>query len=245
MLLVTCIGLLFAGFVGAEPPQADKPLKVLLLTSGGYHDYDTLGPYLAKELEKRVEGTIEWKKGLDLLKEPDFAKNYDAVIYNVCDDEAPDSVIENVLRSTELGKPTVMIHCSIHAFRKSPKVAEWEGCCGMRSKYHDPFSPFTVVKVDDKSAILSDLPVEWETPGDELYQTISIDPKSRQLLKVKSPKDGREHIVCWTFEYGKGRVFATTLGHDMKTTTMPEYLGLVANGLKWACHRFKTNLDDK
>jgi hypothetical protein len=30
-------------------------------------------------------------------------------------------------------------------------------------------------------------------------------------------------------------VFATTLGHDLKTAGMPEYHRLLANGLLWAC----------
>jgi type 1 glutamine amidotransferase len=105
----------------------------------------------------------------------------------------------------------------------------------MRSKVHDRFEPFTVVKLDPKSPITLEFPDNWVTPGDELYQTISIQPESHQLLKVKSPQDGREHIVCWTYKYHQGLVFGTTLGHDMKTAASPDYLRLVANGLLWTC----------
>jgi type 1 glutamine amidotransferase len=41
--------------------------------------------------------------------------------------------------------------------------------------------------------------------------------------------------VSWTSSYGKGRVFATTLGHDMKTASLPTYQRLLADGLLWAC----------
>lgn len=221
----------------AAPPPGPKPLKVLHLTSGGHHDYATLGPFLATELGKLVGGTVEWKQGLGVLEDPAFADGYDAVIYNVCDDEAPGRAIENVLAATAAGKPAVMIHCSIHAFRKSPQVADWEGCCGLRSKFHDPYAPFTVVKVDDQSPIVRNFPARWNTPGDELYQAIALDPQARPLLEATSAKDGRRHVVCWTLDYGKGRVFATTLGHDMKTAAAPEYLRLVADGLRWASHR--------
>jgi uncharacterized protein len=68
-----------------------------------------------------------------------------------------------------------------------------------------------------------------------LYQTIEFLSGSKPLLKVKSPHDGREHIVCWAHNFGKGRVFATTLGHDMQTATSPEYIRLLANGLLWSC----------
>jgi uncharacterized protein len=92
-----------------------------------------------------------------------------------------------------------------------------------------------VQKLDKESPITKQFPDNWETAGDELYQTISIQPESHQLLKVKSPQDGREHVVCWTWKYKKGPVFATTLGHDMKTAASPDYLRLLANGLLWTC----------
>ena len=66
---------------------------------------------------------------------------------------------------------------------------------------------------------------------------ISIDPQSHPLLKAKSPQDGREHVVGWTYHFGRGRVFATTLGHDMKTAGSPDYLQLLANGLLWTCSK--------
>ena len=50
-----------------------------------------------------------------------------------------------------------------------------------------------------------------------------MGPESKSLLKVKSPSSGAEHIVCWTNQYGKGRIFGTTLGHDMKTAQQADY----------------------
>ena len=216
---------------------ATPPLKVLLVTSGGWHDYKTLAPFLTNHLSQLVNASIEARSGLDAFADAGFANAFDAVIYDVCDDEASDAALDNVMQTVRAGKPAVMLHCSIHAFRKSPKISQWEAFCGMRSKVHDAFGPFAVAKLDEKSPITKSFPDGWTTPGDELYQTISIDPDSHQLLKARSPQDGREHIVCWTFQYGKGRVFCTTLGHDLKTTSTPEYLQLVANGLLWSCDK--------
>ena len=184
-----------------------------------------------------VKAVIEAKSGLGVFADPKFADAYDAVIYDICDDEADDAALDNVMRAVRGGKPAVMLHCSIHAFRKSPKVGEWETFCGMRSKVHDAFGPFTVTRLDPASPITKSFPDEWATPGDELYQTISIAPQSHQLLKAKSPRDGRVHVVCWTSQFGNGRVFCTTLGHDLKTVAAPEYLRLVANGLLWSCEK--------
>jgi len=219
--------------IAAEP--APKPIKALFFVGGGYHDYAKLAPHLTSKLSELVNASFEVKDTFEPLHDPKFADAYDAVIYNWCFDEAPDDVLENAIKTTAAGKPTVMIHCAVHAFRRSPKISEWETCCGMRSKVHDRFEPFTVVKLDAKSPITLAFPDNWQTPGDELYQTISIQPESHQLLKVKSPQDGREHIVCWTYKYHNGLVFSTTLGHGMETAAAPEYLRLLANGLLWTC----------
>jgi type 1 glutamine amidotransferase len=110
---------------------------------------------------------------------------------------------------------------------------------GMWSRVHDPYAPFTTVKLDEAHPITKNWPAHWRTAGDELYNTDKMRPAAHPLLKVKSPHDGREHIVAWTNEIGKGKVFATTLGHDQKTANDPDYQKLLARGLLWACGRLK------
>ncbi len=217
--------------------SAVAPLKALFLTGGGYHDYHKLVPYLTESLSRLLNAQFTTAFDLNSLTNTKFADPYDVVLYDVCFDEAPDDLLENAMRAARDGKPSVIIHCAVHAFRRSPKVREWETFCGLRSKVHDPYGPFTVVKLDPKDPITKVFPAEWNTPGDELYQMISIDPQSHTLLRAKSPHDGREHVVGWSYQFGRGRVFATTLGHDMKTAGSPEYLQLLANGLLWTCKK--------
>ena len=224
-------------FAADSAPAAQRPLKVLYVTCGGYHDYAAQAPYLTTNISQLVNATFDVRVGLEGLSNPKFAEGYDAVFYNVCEEKASDQVLDNAMQTARNGKPTVMMHCSIHAFRNSPKIKEWETFCGLRSKVHDPYGPFTISKVDQSSPITKFLPQDWKTAGDELYQTIAIDSQSHQLLRVKSPVDGRQHIVCWTSQFGQGRVFCTTLGHDMKTCATPEFCQLLANGLLWACDK--------
>jgi len=236
-VLLVCVGLGLDS--AAAENQETKPLKVLLLTGGGYHDYAKLVPFLTNALAEPAHATFTTKFDMDVLRDPNFAQAYDVVVYDFCFDNAGDELIENALKATRAGKSTVVIHCAVHAFRYSSKVREWESCCGMRSKVHDRYEPFTVTKTDSTSRITKEFPDPWKTEGDELYQTIAIDPGSHALLKVKSPQDGREHIVCWTGKYGEGRVFGTTLGHDMKTAAQPEYARLLGNGILWAAGRLE------
>jgi type 1 glutamine amidotransferase len=222
---------------GPAVPQEKKPaapkLKALLITGGGYHNYKALNPVITKKLSALASVHFTVKSGLDVLKNKKFADGYDVLVYNFCFAGAKDKdVIANALKATRDGKPTVLVHCAMHTFMASD---DWTDCCGMKTRRHDAFAAFQIVKADKDHPAVKALPDEWRTPGDELYQTIELGKRSTALLKGKNKKTRSEHVICWVSTYGKGKVFATTLGHDLKTTSLPEFQRLLANGLLWAC----------
>ncbi|MCA9246061.1 MAG: DUF1080 domain-containing protein, partial [Planctomycetales bacterium] len=49
-----------------------------------------------------------------------------------------------------------------------------------------------------------------------------------------SDKPDRPNTCIWTNQYGKARVFATTLGHHNETMQQPIYLDMIARGLLWS-----------
>src|SRR5262249_6958037 len=221
-----------AGPAPAEENKVAGPLKALLITGGGDHDYKTLNPVLTKKIGELINVQFEVKSGLETLKNEKFAEGFDVIVYNFCfGGEKDKTIIDNALKATRDGKPTLMIHCAMHTFQASD---EWTDCCGMRTRSHDNFAAFSIIKADKEHPIVKTLPDDWKTPGDELYQTIKLGERSTALLKGKNTQTNSEHVVCWTSTYGKGTVFATTLGHDMKTVGMPEYHQLLAHGLLWA-----------
>jgi type 1 glutamine amidotransferase len=240
------IGLILGSLLSAtaEPGKTipGKPLKGIFFVGGCCHDYEKLAPHLSKTISEHVPIRFDVKFNMDALTNKNFADSYDLVVYDFCFEEAEAASLENAFQATRDGKPTVMIHCAIHAFRKSEKIAEWEKLCGMRSKSHDPHQAFSVEKIDQKHPVAKDFPADWKTSGDEIYQTIEFLPGSVPLLKTKSPQDGREHIVCWVHQYGRGRVFATTLGHGLETAESPDYVRLLANGILWACSEAKDHV---
>lgn len=228
-LLVAC----GSNGAGARP----RPLHVLWVAGGVCHDFDALVPLLTSELRSLLGAQIDVSLDLEAWRDEKFAEAYDAVVYHFCRDDAEGVLIDHALRATRSGKPTLLLHGAVHSFRDSDRVGEWERLCGMRSKVHDAYQPFATIKLDPTHPITRAWPEEWSTPGDELYQTIELLPGSHPLLKSISPQDGREHVVSWTSTYGKGRVFTTTLGHDVTTARVPAYQRLLADGLLWTCGR--------
>jgi type 1 glutamine amidotransferase len=226
---------LLAAPAAPQDGKAPVKLKALLLTGGGYHDYKALNPLLTRKVGDLAGAAFDVKSGVEALADEKFADGYDVLVYNFCFGDVKDkALIDRALKATRDGKPTVLVHCAMHTFAASD---EWTDCCGMRTRRHDPYAAFSVVKADKKHPALRGLPEEWRTPGDELYQTIKLGERSTPLLLGKNAKTSSEHVVCWVGSYGKGRVFATTLGHDLRTASMPEYHRLLANGVLWACDK--------
>jgi type 1 glutamine amidotransferase len=251
------VAVLLSGVVrcSAEEPKAaaadagGPKLKVLYITGGKYHDYQKLTPIITDGIKKHANVDIDVKWDLDCMRDKNLGDGYDAIVYNICfagdekkatlPPEADPELIANALRISREGKPTVMIHCSMHTFMASD---DWTECCGQRTRHHDKFKPFATEKVTADHPIVKHFPDDWSTPGDELYQTLIFPESSVPLLRsVGKDERGNQSIVCWTHKYGDGQVFGTTLGHDTKTVEQDAYQRLLADGLLWACGK----LDDE
>lgn len=226
-------------------PATTSPLKALFITGGVYHDYDKLAPYLTSQLSKLINIQFQVVPDLKPLLSAHFADGYDLIIYDFCVDDVDPVALDHALQVGRDGKPTVFIHCAIHSFRNSPKIHDWEDYVGLRSKFHDSFGPFGAQRVLPSNPITAGFPAGWKTSGDELYQTIEVLPGTEPLITAKSPVDGRVHVVAWFHNYGRARVFATTLGHDSETAESPAYLRLLANGILWACHKLDSDGNPK
>jgi type 1 glutamine amidotransferase len=178
----------------------------------------------------------------EIFSDPKFGDGYDAIIYDLCyatDGNADPKKYEKILEVTKAGKPAVLIHCAMHCFRPAK---DWAEFAGMRTNHHEKFGPFEVRPADANNPIIKGWPADWKTAGDEQYVTEEVYPDTVKLListgvgeKDKHP----ENVVAWEHSYGQGRVFGSTLGHDMKTIEDPHYQQLLANGLLWATDKLK------
>jgi len=230
VVLCTLLSLLICHAKAAEPAK----LKGLWCTGGCCHDYKKHAPLLTEKIGELAGVEFKIVFGLEQFNNKDYAKDYDVVVYDLCyAGEKGKELIGNVTGTIRQGKPAVIVHCSLHNFR-SAEFDDWREAMGMTSKSHDRFRELKTKKVAEHPTT-NFWPKDWSTPGDELYQTIKLWPSATALMTVFSPQSKKDHVVTWINQYGKGKVFATTLGHNMLTVGQEEYHQLLANGVLWVC----------
>jgi type 1 glutamine amidotransferase len=78
-------------------------------------------------------------------------------------------------------------------------------------------------------------PSVWTTGKEELYAIEKVWPGTVPLAQAYALDNKMDHAVIWTHEYGKGRVFGTTLAHNNATMQDPVYMEMLTRGLLWAC----------
>jgi len=231
-----CCTLLMLLSLITEIEAAEARLKGLWCTGGCCHDYKKHAPLLTEKMAQYASVEFTVITGTEQFKDKDYAKGYDVVVYDLCYAKEKDKdIIGNVTNTIKAGKPTVIVHCSLHNFRDID-WDDWREAMGMTSKRHDKFRALKTKKVADHPTTKF-WPEDWETPGEELYQCIKFWPSSTALLTMHSPQDDKDHPVCWINQYGRGRVFATTLGHNMLTVGQDDYHKLLAKGLLWVCDK--------
>ncbi len=228
----------------ANPAQAaspdstgSNPIKVLWCTGGGFHDYKGLQPILTKAIQKYSPLPITFTPSTDPKEwaKKGFADPYDLVVlFFSLHDPAGKPLVDNLAKTIYDGKPAVVIHGTLHSYRElnHDRDAFCEAM-GLTSVKHDKARELVTKKVSNHW-IVAEWPVDWKTKSDELYQNVKFWPNATPLLTAYSVDSKKDQVVAWINQYGKGRVFATTLGHGKPTTDMESYHKLLANGLLWA-----------
>ena len=79
----------------------------------------------------------------------------------------------------------------------------------------------------------------WTTVNEELYNNLKLFPTAKPLARGRQDIGSKvdDYVVIWTNQFGKGRVFSTTLGHNTETVGDPRYLDMVTRGLLWSCDK--------
>lgn len=104
---------------------------------------------------------------------------------------------------------------------------------------HGAQHPFLVVVRDRKHPITAGLPASWLHASDELYDRLRGPAENMSVLATafadKSQGGSGEHEpMLMTIDFGKGRVFHTTLGHSPQAMKCVGFIVTLQRGAEWA-----------
>jgi len=212
----------------ASDAAAAEKTKVLLMGGRG-HDWKGFHAVISEVLAKTADFELVLSEQLDDLK-PESIKKYDAVMFYGSGGNFTDAEQEKGLGDfVESGGGLVGVHAT-DAFKKSDVY--WR-LLGGRFSGHGGGS--FMVRIEDKrhpvTAPLEDFEIQDETYRNNYHP----DFKLHSLGRIDRGQE--QQSMIWAQEFGKGRVFNTTLGHGRAAFDNPHLQRLVVRGLYWAAGR--------
>jgi len=209
----------------AAERRAGGKVRVLLVGGRG-HDWKGFHAAIAPVLEKTGDFELTLTENLDDLRAESLSK-YQVVLFfgsggdftNPAQEQGLDKFVTN-------GGGLAGVHAT-DAFKQSDVY--WR-LLGGRFTTHGGGS--FMLRIEDKkhpvTATLGDFEIQ-----DETYQN-AYHPKFKLHSLARMDRGNEQQSMAWVQDYGQGRAFNTTLGHDGAAWKNPEFQRLVVRGLYWA-----------
>lgn len=203
-------------------------------------------------------------KGADMSGfHPEFSK-YRVIVSNYNGDPWPDNVKAAFEKYMREGGGLVVYHAADNAFPEWVEWNRMTGLGGWgnrneksgpywffkdgrmvpdsspgRAGEHGARIPFQVTVRDAKFPITKGLPKVWMHEADELYCHLrgpgkEMTPLATAFSDPNNKGSGRDEPMLFTIRYGKGRVFHTVLGHDVKAMSCVGFIATLQRGTEWA-----------
>lgn len=249
----TLLGATSLPLLGSDVAKRTSKIKALLITGGGYHDFESQKTILTEGVGKFVD--IDWtvlhQDNADKLKktlsEKGWADPYDVIVYNICHAHEKDTeYVNSLVKVHKEGKAMVAIHCTMHSYHWNTEAdasgeKEWNQLLGVVSMKHGPRGPgIKMTQTESRHDSYTPANKEWSTPKGELYHIEKVYPTATVLAHGNNGKS--EHPTIWVNKYEKANVFATSIGHHNQTMQDDAYLKTIADGITWAVTQTKLDL---
>jgi type 1 glutamine amidotransferase len=184
--------------------------------------------------------------------------------YDAPDERWPAALKTSFEQYVKNGGGLVSVHAADNAFAGWPAFNEMVGVGGWRGRTeqsgpywyfrdgklasdtspgragsHGRRVPFQVIIRDATHPITRGLPKVWMHQGDELYARLRGPGKNMTVLATAysdpaNAGSGRDEPQLMVVSYGKGRVFHTTMGHDIAGLSSNDFVVTLQRGTEWA-----------
>jgi type 1 glutamine amidotransferase len=194
---------------------------------------------------------------------PDFAK-YDVVVSNLDSATWPLELQAAFEQYMKNGGGFVSVHAADNAFPAWQAFNDMIGVGGWRGRReqagphwfydngkmvpdsapgaagsHGARLPFQVTIRDTEHPVTKGLPKVWMHAGDELYAKMRGPGANMTVLATafSDPANqgtGHDEPMLMALSYGKGRIFHTTMGHDIPALSCAGFIATFQRGTEWA-----------
>jgi type 1 glutamine amidotransferase len=219
--------------------DASAKIKVLLLTGDDVtpaHNWKETTAATREVLEASGRFDVKVSEDTRVLESAASLGRYDLVLLNLYNAKTPtltDQAKENLLNFVKGGKGLTVTHLASASFKEWP---EFRKLCGrnwvMGKSGHGPRSVFKVTISNKDHPITKGLE-DFET-DDELYAKLQGDEPIQVLATADSDWSKATEPLVFVLNYGQGRVFHETFGHDGKAIRHPPVAKIILRGCEWA-----------